>query len=162
MILGMSDNNRDITINTQPITRFEAWTQNDGAQQSMWPGVLHLSREFYDTLQNHAVPLDREALGALKHSALALDIYTWLAHRLFRIRRPNGDKVSWGNLRSQFGMEYNQPKDFKRAFRIALRQVLAVYPDARIEIVPGGLILKPSKPPVPQSQVLMLGEKQSK
>lgn len=32
--------------------------------------------DFFDTLINHAVPLDYRALGALKHSAIALDIYT--------------------------------------------------------------------------------------
>jgi hypothetical protein len=35
----------------------------------------------------------------------------------------------------------------------ALGSVLAVYPDARIEKVPGGLTLLPSKPPVRKTNV---------
>ena len=42
--LGMSIANRDVTINTQPISRFEAWFQHDRSQQALWPGVLELSR----------------------------------------------------------------------------------------------------------------------
>jgi hypothetical protein len=153
--LGASLNDRDITINTQPIRRFEAWLNHDSHQQTIWPGVLELSEDFYSTLTEHAVPLDHRALAAIKHSALALDIYTWFAHRLCRIGKPEGIHISWANLKSQFGQEYGNPKDFKREFRQALIQVRSVYPDARLDSFPGGLVLLPSKPPVPKTQVLM-------
>jgi replication initiator protein len=117
------------------------------------PEELELSEEFFETLALHAVPLDHRALGALKHSALALDVYTWLAHRLCRIKKAEGIKLSWSNLRDQFGQEYRDPKNFKKEFRQALRQVLAVYPDARIEDAAGGLIMRPSKPPFPKAGV---------
>ena len=45
----------------------------------MWPGVMELSTDFFNTLQNHAVPLDHTALAALKHSALALDLVSPVA-----------------------------------------------------------------------------------
>jgi hypothetical protein len=151
--LGMSLGDRDVTINTQPISRFEAWLQRDGQQQTMWPGVLELSQEFYDTLTGHAVPLDHAALAALKHSALALDVYTWLAHRLCRVQKADGVKVSWHNLHDQFGQEYVNPKDFKKEMRQVMRQVLAVYPDAKVEDITGGMRLKSSKPPVTKTQV---------
>jgi hypothetical protein len=76
----------------------------------------------------HAVPLDYRALSALKHSALALDVYTWLAHRLCRIDKFAGVMLSWQNLRDQFGQEYADSKDFKREFRDVLRQVTVVFP----------------------------------
>ena len=109
---------------------------------------IELSSDFYDSLREFAVPLPREALAALKGSALAIDLYTWLAHRLHRVRTPTGEKVSWENLRGQFGQEYANPKDFKKKIRIALRQALAVYPDAKIEDTVGGLILRPSASPI--------------
>lgn len=155
LTLGMSVRSRDVTINTQPISRFEAWLTHDGKQRGLWPGVMELSQEFYDTLTAHAVPLDHRALGALKHSALALDIYTWLAHRLCRIKKPEGVMVSWGNMRDQFGQEYSDPKNFKRKFRQAMREVCAVYPHARIEDTNGGLILHSSKPPIAKTSVLV-------
>lgn len=151
MMLGMSLPDRDVTINTQPISRFEAWlTKDNNGPRPLWPGMLELSQEFFDTLQEHAVPLDHRALAALKHSAMALDIYTWLAHRLHRVRKPDGTMVSWANLKDQFGQEYRVAKDFKKEFRDALRQVHAVYPEAKLDAVPGGLLLSPSPPPVPK------------
>jgi hypothetical protein len=37
-------------------------------------------------------------------------------------------------------------------------QVRAVYPDAKIEDVPGGFILRPSLPPIPKTRIF-LGQK---
>ncbi|MGE0366359.1 MAG: hypothetical protein AB7Q00_11565 [Phycisphaerales bacterium] len=93
------------------------------------------------------------ALAALRHSSLAIDTYSWLAHRLRRVAKPQGVKVSWHNLREQFGQEYTTSKNFKREFRRLLGQVCRVYPDARIQEVPGGLILYPSKPPLAPTRV---------
>lgn len=154
MNLGLSLPDRDITINTQPISRFEAWLVCQGPERPLWPGVLDLSQEFFDTLTAHAVPLDHRALGALKHSALALDIYAWLAHRLCRIRESKGIMISWSNFKDQFGQEYNNSRNFKRTFLEALRQVNAVYPDAKLEQIHNGFILKPSPPPIQKKQVM--------
>jgi hypothetical protein len=57
------------------------------------------------------------------------------------------------NLQSQFGHDYCEAKDFKREMVKALRSVSAVYPDARIEQVTGGLLLLPSRSPVPKTMV---------
>lgn len=101
------------------------------------------------------MPLDHRALSALKHSALALDVYSWLAHRLYRIDRRKTAMLSWGNLRQQFGQEYGDAKNFKKAFRIALRQAQAVYPDAAIEEIVGGLRLRSSPPPIRQARIAL-------
>jgi Plasmid encoded RepA protein len=158
LMLGFTTVDRVVTMDTKPIRRFEAWLQNSGEQQPLWPGLLELSQDYFDTLVTHAVPLDPRALAGLKHSALALDVYSWLAHRLCRVRTLDGTKVSWANLRDQFGQEYANPKDFKREFRSALRSALAVYPDARVEEIPGGLLLRPSPPPLPKIQVQVTGQ----
>ncbi|QOJ14144.1 MAG: replication protein [Planctomycetia bacterium] len=165
MTLGMTDGAKASTIDAKPIKRFDAWIFNghhDGSQRTLWPGELELSEDFYDTLTRHAVPLDYRALGALKHSALALDIYTWLAHRLPRVNNPLGTKVSWSNLKDQFGQDYGRSKDFKKSFRHALRQVCAVYADARLRDAPGGLILLPSRSPIPRTQISLALTSQQK
>ncbi len=146
--LGMYRDGRAVTIDAKPIERFEAWPLVQGGARILWPGVLELSERFYSTLVEHAVPLDPRSLAALRHSSLALDIYAWLTQRLCRIKSPTGVRLSWSNLREQFGQEYLVGKDFKREFRHALRQVVTVYPDARVAEVPGGLLLYPSRPPV--------------
>ncbi len=148
LLIGLQEQGRVVTVDAKPIKRFEAWLQQDGPQHTLWPGVLELSEDFYNTLSHHAVPLDYRALAALKHSSLALDIYTWLAHRLCRVKAFQGTKLSWSNLREQFGQEYATSKNFKHEFKHALRQVLAVYPEARVGDMIGGLVLYPSKPPL--------------
>ena len=149
-----SRDGRVLTVDAKPIDQFEAWIQHDDQQTSFWPGRLQLSQQFYDTLTEHAVPLDPRALAALSHSALGLDIYSFLAHRLCRIRN-NGVMLSWKNLMEQFGQEYNDFRNFKQKFLTALRQVRPVYPDAKLEVVRGGLKLYSSPPPIPKTQVLV-------
>lgn len=153
LTIRMQDHGKVVTVDAKPIRKFEAWLHQDGSQQTLWPGVMELHPDFYETLTNHAVPLDYRALSALRHSALALDIYTWLAHRLCRIDKPAGVMLSWQNLRDQFGQEYAESRDFKREFRDVLRQVSVVYPDARIEEIDGGIRLYESPPPIPKTAV---------
>ena len=149
--LGYAIEGRAITVNTQPMEEFDAWIQMDSHQRVLWPGSLTLSERFYETLLHHAVPLDHAALHALKHSALALDVYTWLAHRLCRVTKPT--MLTWWNLKDQFGQEYSDVKNFKREIRNALGQVKAVYLAANIEEVTGGFMLRYSPSPIRKVQV---------
>jgi len=151
LTLGYAVGNMAVTIDAKPFKRFEAWLHPTGSQQTMWPGELELSEDFFDTLTRHAVPLDYRAIGALSHSALALDVYTWLAHRLHRVTKPT--RLSWANMKDQFGQEYADAKNFKRKMKKVLLQVRAVYPDAKIDEVDGGLILKASPPPIRKVQI---------
>ena len=108
---------RVVNMDAKPISRFEAWLSNDDGQQVLWPGKLTLTSEFFDSLLRQAVPLDHRALAALSSSALSLDLYTWLAHRLCSVTRRGGEKISWASLEQQFGGEYGgNRKDFKREF----------------------------------------------
>lgn len=159
--IGMTLAGRVVNVDAKPIKRFDAWLHQDGSQQTLWPGVMELSTDFYETLAQHAVPLDYRALSALKHSALALDIYTWLAHRLCRVNKPGGVMLSWQNLKDQFGQEYRESKDFKREFRNVLRQVLVVYPSARIAEVIGGIRLYPSPAPISRTSISLSQSTQS-
>jgi hypothetical protein len=138
-----------------PVRKFRAWSANEGGQACIWPGYMELDQIFFDTLLAHAVPLDPRAITALKGSALALDTYTWLAHRLCRVRPDAGVMVSWGNLHEQFGHGYASVKKFKQKFLHALRQAKTVYPAARIEQVRGGLRLLPSPPPIARKAVVV-------
>lgn len=144
------------TYDGTPIKSFDAWAGNAGDQRALWPGVMRLSLDYFDELKKHAVPLDVRALMALKGSALAMDLYAMLADRLHRIGQSTEKKrpvvLHWANAREQFGQEYrgkDPDKDFKREFLRALKDVLAVYPQARVKQVTGGLLMMPSPPPIP-------------
>jgi hypothetical protein len=153
--LGYKIDSKAVTLDAKPFSRFDAWVRSPEKQRSMFPAEIQLSQEFFDTLMDNAVPLDPRALGALKDSALAIDIYTWLAHRLCRIPTSKPTMVSWFNLRDQFGQEYADPKDFKKAFRISLKRVIDVYPEANVYPTIGGFRLLPSKPPIPKTRIIV-------
>jgi hypothetical protein len=95
----------------------EAWLHADPRQGQLWPDELCVSEPFMRTLLEHAVPLNRFAIRQLSVSALALDVYTWLAHRLCRIRKDGGTPLWWINLREQFGQEYKDERNFKKNSR---------------------------------------------
>jgi len=140
-----------VTLEAKPFRQFEAWIDNTGDQPSLWPTAIELTPEFFTAIRETAVPLAPAALAQLSHSALALDIYTWLAHRLWRVRK-GGSRISWAALKEQFGTEYRDRKEFKRQFRIRLREALAAYPEAKVEDVDGGIMLRSSPPPIPRTR----------
>ncbi len=96
---------------------------------------MQLSHDYFQSLTNHAVPLDEAHIAALSHSALALDIYTWLAQRLHRIPAGKPARVSWPALHGQFGQGYDPERidNFRRVFRVALKEVLTAYKAARVD-----------------------------
>lgn len=127
--------------------RLRATFPDDERQQPLWSNVVEFSPRFYESLRESAVPLRVEAIQALSNSSRGLDVYSWLAHRLYRVKRPT--KLSWWVLRSQFGTQEQRMATFKRAFKAALTKALYVYPDAKVEVVSGGILIKSSRPPVP-------------
>lgn len=133
----------------QIIDGFELWLQKDENQRVLWPDHIDLSHEYFESLQCHAVPLDERALAALGHSAMALDIYSWLAQRLHRI--PSGKDIFLPRsiLKQQFGAGYGRQNNFAHAFKEALRQALSQYTAANISLTTEGLTLSHSPPPVP-------------
>ncbi|MBH1829254.1 replication protein [Stenotrophomonas maltophilia] len=135
------------------VEEFEAWPELNVStgQRSLWPSSITISADFAASIAKASVPLDARAIQAIQDSALAIDLYVWLAHRLHRLDRPT--ILNWSNLREQFGQEIADSRTFKRNFIKALRDVLAVYPTAKIEDVFGGIRIHPSLPPVAKTLV---------
>lgn len=130
------------------------WTKGEN-QRLLWPSVVVFDHDFHQSLKTMAVPLRWDAVGALKHSARALDVYCWLAHRLWRTKRNN--RITYKALMYQFGDPEGNQRSFQRAFDKALSQALLVYPEARVESVSGGIVVKPSEPAVPREKRKLFG-----
>ena len=124
-----------------------------------WVREIEVSPEFYEHLQEHRVVLREDAISRLKGSSWALDVYVWLAYRLRSVHKPT-PPIPWPLLREQFGNGYRSNLSmFKTIMREALKDVLAVYPEANVEWDNRGIILRPSAPPVPREihQVKSIG-----
>ena len=101
------------------------------------------------------MPLGERAIGALSQSATARDVYAWLAQRLHRIPKPHRHLVPWIAVKDQFGSDFARIRKFREKFMVAMRQVNAVYPAAKIDVLPRGLLLHTSPPPVAKTGVVV-------
>lgn len=134
---------------------FRLWWSRDplDTNEPLWESTVTLSAEFYAQIASEALPLRTEDLAALRaktSSPLALDTYTWFAHRLHRVQ---GSSVlaPWTDLAVQFGGNYTRLRAFKAHFLRELVHVQAVYPAAKVAPERDGLRLWRSPSPVPPS-----------
>jgi len=146
--MGVVEAGRAVQVNTQFVSAFDLWFPKQADQRVLWPSTVRLSEEYFQSLGRHAVPLDHRAVAALSSSAMALDMYVWLAQRLHRVPRRKPQFVAWATLHEQFGQGFARVRDFRRRFLRTLPQVVSAYPVARITADDGGLSLIHSPPPV--------------
>ena len=145
--LGLTHDGHGLTVQSQLMNSFDIWFPKDDRQRVLWPSKATISGDYFQSLILHGVPLDEAHYMTLSHSALAMDIYAWLAQRLHRVNSAQ-TLISWRQLHLQFGWNYKHVREFRRVFKIALKEVLAVYQVARVEPDERGLILRNSPPPV--------------
>jgi hypothetical protein len=123
------------------------------AQGELWSDVVELSQTFFESLKAHPVPIWEEALKCISSKSLAIDIYIWLSYRLRALQDPI--LIHWPALSKQFGT-YKSVHHFKPQFLNALKLALAVYPEARVDVLDEGLRLHPSRAPIPERPVYAL------
>lgn len=146
--LGATYGGHAITIRGTAIEELELWCPSDPSQKMLWPTFIKFSDNYFNSLMVHAVPLNEAAVVRLSHSAMALDLYTWLAQRLHRIKSGTPALLPWSAVQDQFGQGYDRMQDFKRFFARVLKQVYIVYPEARFLLDEKGMHLWNSPPPV--------------
>jgi len=139
---------RAYQIDTKIITALDLWSKSHDGQRVLWPSVVRLSREYFDSLASHAVPLDERAIAALANSALALDVYAWLAQRLHRVPAGKLQRITWAALHEQFGQGYQHVRQFRSVFLGVMTLVHTQYRAAKVGADEAGLVLRNSPPPV--------------
>ena len=156
--MGITSGDSAVQLDTKVVGAFNLWFEKDDNQRILWPSTLKLSLDYYESLSRFAVPLDERAIAALAHSAIALDIYCWLAQRLHRIpAEGSGQFVPWAALHEQFGQGYTRIRKFREFFIALLPQIKAVYPAARFDTGTHGMRLCHSAPPVMKRLVSVVG-----
>jgi len=146
--MGYIKDDRAVTIQSSIIDGLELWSPKDPRQRILWPTTIQFSAKYFESLMQHAVPLNEAAIVRLSHSAMALDIYTWLAQRLHRVNPKKQAFVPWFSIKEHFGPDYSRMVDFRRVFIRTLKQVKVVYPDGRWSLDSKGMYLQNSSPPV--------------
>lgn len=148
--MGYSEDNHVQQVDLKIVKAFDLWFPKDNRQRILWNSVIHLSDDYFNSLMQHAIPLDERALSALSHNSMAMDIYAWLVQRLHRIEPGKPQFVSWVNIRDQFGRGYSEMWKFKQVFRKTLKQAKLQYPLAAFhEDKNKGFYLYNSPAPIP-------------
>lgn len=137
---------------TRLVEGADFWHGGEG--RTRWEDKVYLGQRFFDALANHSVPLNPEHIRELTGSALALDVYSWLAGRLHRVS--GTDFVPWDRLWDQFAAGWadnpSMRRKFRHKFRVTLDQVGRVYDAVHSHIEDGdeGIKLTQGPPPVPK------------
>lgn len=132
-------------------TESEFWWNNHEMTGDFGGGsYIVLSKEFFAELVDHAVPLDARHVAKLYRSPLALDLYSWAAHR---IHTHNGDtRVTWEQLKAQIGTSYPDTdqglRDFKKKIRKAIEGIADAWPESGIREWENGVRLVGKVTPV--------------
>jgi hypothetical protein len=116
------------------------WNPVRPEQTVSWRSTVTLSPGFFAPVCDRPVPIDLRVLKVLR-SPMAIDLYCWLTYRNSYLKKPT--RIPWVALAAQLGAEYSDQKNFKRKFLGAMRQVLLLYPAARVDQVRGGIRLRP-------------------
>ncbi len=117
------------------------WDDASGVGQG---SSLVLSSVLFHSILDRSAPLSTAAIRQLRKSPMDLDVYAWLAHRLYHLSKPS--TVTWTQLSEQFGHGYSELRKFRRFFIDSLKRVQAVYPEAKLKVADVGVVLLPSKP----------------
>ncbi len=128
------------------------WSARDTAPDadSLLPSTITLSAEFYESILRNPVPIDLRALKMLRSQGsggLPIDLYVWLAYRMFSLREPT--LVPWAMLEQQFGSQYTRPRAFKAELLKALPKVRTAWLKLKVAPSEDGLLLLPSPTPIP-------------
>lgn len=148
MRIGVWDgNNRSRTINTQPFTSLsmEMFTAAPN-QRVLWPSTLSLSREFFDTLSSHALPINIHAARAFANSPRKLDLLFWLGYRLHSLKSKVA--IPWDKLSEQWGSNYSRFANFKRDFAKEIAEIKEVFPKLPVVLTETGCTISPGSPEV--------------
>jgi Plasmid encoded RepA protein len=154
--LASVSENHSTQVRLELVRKIDIWFPKDERQRVLWDTSIELSTDYFESLMKHAIPLDKRAIAALSHNAMALDIYAWLVQRLHRIPAGKPQFVTWKNLKDQFGQGYTAMNHFKVAFRKSLILAKLEYMSARFsEDANKGFWLENSPTPIPSKYILM-------
>lgn len=124
---------------------FNWWDPKHATQSSLWSEWIMLSEELFESITAAPVPVQLEALRALRKSPLALDLYAWATHKAFSVsRRGEAQYVPWDGLLQQLGAEYSDVKNFKKNANDAFKKIQLVYPGLKLQRESGGFLVLPT------------------
>ena len=112
------------------------------SQSNLWGAEISLTQSYYHGIMDAPVPIDMRMVEAFKGSPMELDIYFWLTHRLFTLKKPT--VIPYELLQMQFGSDYKRKRAFKEKFLKSLQNVKYAWHGLNVSDAKYGLKLDPS------------------
>ena len=129
-------------------------------QASLWESKIQLGERFFHEIITNPLPINMKILKAMKRSPLGLDLYLWLTYRTFGLKRQL--RLTWPVLYRQFGVDPTRANDkatlsnFRADCLRELEKIQRSWPDLHYQTVTGALLLSPSPPRIPPSQLRLV------
>ena len=159
--LVYADAQREVRVSSLVADRAEYWWDVSRPDVPvLWDSTIRLGEEFFTEIIRHPIPLDLNALRALKRSPLGLDLYCWLTYRTFTLKAPL--RLSWKQIYRQFGAnpansgKHSTVKSFRVVCLRELKKIKRAWPDLHYQTVTGALVLLPSPPRIPAAQFQLI------
>lgn len=130
------------TVDVKPFSKMQLWFSENLDQQSLWPTTIQFSKDFFDQLQRHALPIDVRVLRAFSNSARRLDLTMWVTYRITRL--PSKLILPWEPLKAQFGEGYSRDRDFRAALVDDMAALQDVFPKLPVKLTARGLEMEPA------------------
>lgn len=106
------------------------WNDKDPEQPVLWGSYIDLSRDFFAAIMESVVPCDMRAVGMLRKSPLALDLYmlcNYIGANL-KHRGKTSHVLTWRMLSQQLGCDYADLHDIKKKIKAAMLKVKLAHP----------------------------------
>ena len=130
------------------LDRMRLWFNSDSATPTAnavtHDNIITLSEAFHEEIDQHRIPVEREAIACLAHAPGTLDSYIWLVWKTWTVNRVSARIPLFGpyGLSQQLGTaEYSNGRFFRRKLQHWLRQVKVLWPDCPAAISNDGQVL---------------------
>lgn len=137
------------------------WNEKDPGQAVLWGSYIDLSQDFFSAIMESVVPCDMRAVGMLRKSPLALDLYMLCNYIGANLKQRGKTKhtLTWRMLGQQLGCDYGDQHDLKRKIKAAMQKVKLAHPGLKVGYPArgGGLEIYISKPAIAPREKVDLG-----
>ena len=115
-----------------------------------WNTTFTLSDDFYKLVRDKPMPVNLDHLKSLARSPRRMDIYTWLSHRVYRIKNKPVN-VPLTSVHRQFApdIDFLHHRRFRQKLKWDLDAIGKVYDKFNLELTDSQLIIYASAPPLP-------------